>query len=151
VLSGVPTLSCANPLVNVMPPRQCCRLAVAAAGEETTEPADHVSERDARREHVARRPQRQTDAADVPQRNGHGEDEAAVEYAAGSREGDEIGWIRPERAEIGDEQEQLRADERADDDVDAEVEDPIRVEAARLGADHGELEPEETAAASSTP
>ena len=46
-------------------------------------------------------------------------------------------------SEVGDQQQQLGADERADDDVDAEVEDALRVEAARPRADQRELQAEQ--------
>jgi hypothetical protein len=91
-----------------------------------------MAERDTWREDVGRRPQRQADLPDVPQRDDDGEDEAAVEDAAGAGEREELARIGGERPEVGDQQQQLRADQRADDDVDAEVEDAIRVEAARL-------------------
>ena len=71
-------------------PRHRRRLAVAAAGEKTSEPPDDVAERNARREDVARRPQRQPDAADVPERNDDGDDQAAVEHAARTQQVEEL-------------------------------------------------------------
>src|SRR3989442_14495008 len=121
-------------------PRLRRRFAGAAARKQTSEASDDVGERDARREFVARRPQRETDAPDVPERDDDGEDEAAVEHAARTRQREQLVRIRLERPEIGDQQQQLRADERADDDVDAEVEHAVRVEAARLRANHRELQ-----------
>src|SRR5438094_846383 len=75
--------------------------------------------------------------------NRDGENQAAIKHAARACERQKLTWIRGERAEVGDEQQELRADERADDDVDAEVEDPVRVEAARLRPHARELQPEE--------
>ena len=69
--------------------------------------------------------------------------QAAVEHAARPRQRQQLRRIGPKRPEVRDEQQQLRADERADDDVDAEVEHADRVEAARLRADHGELQTEQ--------
>ena len=139
----MPTLAAANGSVNVIAPRHGRRLAVAAAREEAAEAADDVAERDARREHIAGRPQRQAGAADVPERDDDREDQAAVEHAARARQRQQLARIGAERAEVGDEQQQLRADQRADDDVDAEVEHARLVEAARLGADHRELQAEQ--------
>ena len=63
---------------------------------------------------------------DVPQRDDDGEDQPAVEHAAGARERQQLARVGGERPEVGDQQQQLRADQRADDDVDAEVEDAVR-------------------------
>src|SRR5437763_3757162 len=121
-------------------PWLCRRFAVAAAGEETAEAADDMSERNAWRKDVARRPERQTDPTDVPQRDNDSDDEAAVEDAARSRQCQELARVGCVRSEVGDDQQQLRANERADDDVDAEVEHAVRVEAAVLRPNARELQ-----------
>src|SRR5207302_7909525 len=51
--------------------------------------------------------------------------------------------VAPERLKVRDEQQQLRADERADDDVDAEIHYAIGVEAALPCADQRELQTEQ--------
>ena len=53
-------------------------------------------------------------------------DQAAVEDAAGSHEVHDSGRVCGERVALDDQQEQLGADERADDDPDAEIHDPVR-------------------------
>ena len=116
-------------------PRHRRLLAVAAAGEEAADPADDVAERDARREHVGRRPHRQLVAADVPQRDDHREDQPAVEDAARLRQRQQLLRIAREEPPVLVEEQQLRADQRADDDPDAQVHHPIAVEAAGAGAD----------------
>jgi len=49
--------------------------------EQTAEPPDDVTERDARGKHVARRRERKADATDVDERDDDRENEAAVEGA----------------------------------------------------------------------
>ena len=51
--------------------------------------------------------------------------------------------IGAERTKVRDQQQQLGADERADDDVDAEIQDADGVETTRLRAHHGELQAEQ--------
>ena len=70
----------------------------------------------------------------------HGENQAAVEHASGASEGDQLGRVADEGAEVGDDQQQLRADERADDDVDPEVQHARLVEALAWRAHHGQLQ-----------
>ena len=139
----MPTLAAANGSVKVMPHGFRRRLPVTAAGEQAAETADDVAQRDARRKHVARRPQRQADPPDVHERHGDRQDQPSIEDAARSQQCEQFARIRPEGAEIGEEQQQLGADECADDDVDAEVEDAICVQAAVLRPDHGELQAEQ--------
>src|SRR5207248_942815 len=122
------------------PPRLRRRFAVAASGEQAAKPPDYMAQRDSGREDIARRPQRQADAADVPKRDDDGDDQAAVEDAARPGQREQLARIGAERFEIGDEQQELRPDESADDDVDAEVEDAVRIESASFGADHREFE-----------
>src|SRR5204862_4067825 len=88
-------------------------------------------------------PQRQADAADVHQRDRDGDDQAAVEHSARSQQREQLARIGAERIEVGDQQQQLGADQRADDDVDAEVEHPVRVEAAVVRADDSQLQPQQ--------
>src|SRR5262249_44922672 len=45
-----------------------------------------------------------------------------------------LGGVALERLKVGDEQQELRADQRTDDDIDAQVHHPGAVEMARLGA-----------------
>ena len=124
-------------------PRHVGRPSVAAAGGQAPEPAGDVAERDARREHVARRPERQPVAGDVPEGDDDREDQAAVEHAARPRQRQQVLRRRAELIEVDDEQQQLRADQRGDDDVDAEVEHARRVEPPLLGAAHRQPEPEQ--------
>ena len=111
-------------------PRFRRRLAEAAAGKKAPEAADDVAERDSRRKHIARRPEREADATDVPQRDRDREDQPAVEYAALAREVQQLRRVGAKRREVRDEQKQLRADERGDDDVDAQIENARLVEPA---------------------
>ncbi len=125
------------------PPRHARRLAEAAAGEQAPEAPDDVAERDPRREDVAGRPQRQADAPDVDQRDDDGEDQAAVEDPARPRQRQQLARVRDEHLGVGQEQQQLGADEGADDDVDAEVEDAVGVEASCFRPHHRQLQAEQ--------
>ena len=88
-------------------------LAVAAAGGEAAEPAGDVAERDARREHIAGRPERQAVSGDVPEGHADREDQAAVEHAARPGQRQQVGRRAAELVEVDDQQQQLRADQRA--------------------------------------
>src|SRR5260221_3729284 len=118
------------------------RLAIAAAGEEASEAADDMPQCNPGREDVARRPKRQTRAPDVAERDHHCENEAAVEHAPDAHQRQELARVGRERLEVDDEEQQFRADERADDDVDAEIEDAIAVDfksdrkSTRLNSSH---------------
>jgi hypothetical protein len=59
--------------------------------------------------------------------------------------------VRDEHLGVGQEQQQLGADEGADDDVDAEVEDAVGVEASCFRPHHRQLQAEQIRAASRTP
>jgi hypothetical protein len=111
-----------------------------------------MPERDARREGVARVPHVQPVPPHVPERHEHRRDQSAVEHAARSRQRQQLTGVAAVVVELDDVQQELGADEGADDDVDAQVEHPRRVETARLGALHREAQAEaRNAAASSTP
>ncbi len=116
-------------------PRHRGLLAVAAAGQEAAEPADDVAEGDARREDVRRRPHRQLVPADVPQRDDDGQDQPAVEDAARLRQREQLRGVAREQPPVLVEQQQLGADQGADDDPDAQVHHPVTVQAAGPGAD----------------
>ena len=131
--SGVPALAAATGLVNVIAHGTIGFAAVAAAGQQAAQPADDVAERDARREQIGRRPHRQTVAAAEPEPDRHGDDQPAVEHAGRARERQDLARLLAEVVEIDDDQHQLGADERRDDEVDPEVHDPRGVE-ARAGA-----------------
>src|SRR5262245_52137719 len=118
-------------------------LSVAAAGKEATESTDDMAQGDSRREYVARGPQGQSDPADVPERNDDRENQPTVKDAARAGQRQKLAGIARERTPVRDEQQQLRADECADDDVDAEIEDPRLIEASRLGSHGGELQAEQ--------
>jgi hypothetical protein len=102
-----------------------------------------MAERNARRKHIARRPERQLVLPDVPEGNDDRENQATVEDAARTREREQLRWGAPELIEVDDEEQQLRTDERRDDDVDAEVEHAVRVEATRFRARHCEPQSQE--------
>ena len=138
--SGVPTLAAANGSVNVTAHGTLVWPAVTASRHQAAEPADDVAERDARREHVARRPERQLVAPDIPERDERGGDEAAVKHAARSGEHENLVGVVAEVVEVDEEQQQLRADERGDDDVDAEIEQASGVESGLAPAHDGELQ-----------
>ena len=103
-----------------------------------------MAERDARREHVGHRPHRHPVPPQIQQRDGDGGDQAAVEHAGRAEQVQQLAASSSRtcrarrRASM-----QLGADERADDDPDAEVHDPVRVEAARPRAHQRELQPEQ--------
>ena len=119
------------------------RTAEAAAGEQAAETADDVAERDAGREHVGRGPHRHPVPPQVPQGDGDGRDQPAVEHAARARQVRQSRGAQGRTCRIDDEQQQLRADQRADDDPDPEVHDPVRIQAARPGPDQRELQAEQ--------
>ena len=80
----------------------------------------------------------------IPERHGDRGDQAAVEHAARSHQRQQLARdCCRERVEVDDQQQQLRADQRADDDPDAEVHDPVGIEAARPGAHQRELQAEQ--------
>ena len=94
---------------------------------------DDVAERNPRREDVGDGPHRHPVPPQIPQRDGHRGDEPAVEHPAGAEQIEELARARLVLVEFDDEEQQLRARERADDDPDAEVHHPVRIEAARDG------------------
>ena len=102
-----------------------------------------MSECDAGRKDVAGRPERHAMFGDVPERHHHREDQSAVEHTAGSGEREQFPGRAAELVEVDEQQHQLRADERRDDDVDAEVEHAIGIEAPALRAGHRQSEPEQ--------
>jgi hypothetical protein len=67
-------------------------------------------------------------------------DQPAVEHAARAEEREELAGCCEKVLEVDDEQQELRADERGDDDVDAEVHHPRGVEAARACPRERELQ-----------
>ena len=102
-----------------------------------------MAERDARRERVRDAPHRQAVPPQVPDRDRDGGDQPAVEHAAGPHQRHQLARILPERVEVDDQQQQLGADQRADDDPDAQVHDPVGVEAARPRTHQRELQAEQ--------
>ena len=71
---------------------------------------------------------------DVPDGDGGGGDEAAVEDPTRAHEREDLGRALPEVVEVHDEQQQLGADDGADDDPDSEVEHALLLE---ILTDHG--------------
>ena len=124
-------------------PRHGRRPAEAAAGEQAAEPADDVAERDARREHVGDRPHRHLVPPQVPERDHDRRDQSAVEHAGRADQVHQPGRAQRELVVIDDQQQQLGADQRADDDPDAEVHDPVRIEPAGAGPHQRELQAEQ--------
>ena len=101
-----------------------------------------MTERDPRCEDVGDRPHRHPVPPEVPQRHDNCRDQSAVEDARRADAGPCIpAAVSGELVVVDDQQEQLGADERADDDPDAEIHDPVRIETARP-----RLEPARTAA-----
>jgi hypothetical protein len=70
---------------------------------------------------------------DVPERDRRRQEQAAVEDTGGSHQREQVGE-RSELIEVDEEQQQLRANERRDDDVDADIASrrPRRYEAASI-------------------
>src|SRR4029450_10647311 len=118
-------------------PWQARRLSITAAREKASEAADRVAERDPPRGYIARRPQRQAFATDIRQGDRHSEYQPPVEDAARARQGQQLTRIVSKGIEVRDEKQDFRADQGADDDVDAEVEDAGRIELAGFRAPHG--------------
>ena len=80
-------------------------------------------------------------APEIDERDDDRGDQTAVEHASGSQDVEEFPWIGRHLAALDDDEEELGADERADDDPDAKVHDPVRVESAGAGAPQRELQP----------
>ena len=76
-------------------------------------------------------------ATDVPEGNHEREDQPAVEHATRPEQRQRI---LPEMVEIDHHQQQLRTDEGAEDNGDAEIHDAVAVEAACAGAHDRELQ-----------
>ncbi len=124
-------------------PRHVGRATEAAPREEAAHPADHVTERNAGREDVGDGPHRHAMPSQIPQRDDDRCDQPAVKHAARPQQRQQFLRIPAERVEFDDQEQQLRAGERADDDPDAEVHHPVRIESALAGADQCELQPQQ--------
>jgi hypothetical protein len=122
-------------------PGHARRSSVAAPGEQAAEPADDVAQRDAGRHQVGRDPHGELIAADEPEGREERGDEAAVEHTAGAHEREQLARLRAEVVEVDGDQHQLGADERRDDEVDPQIHDARRIDAAMAGADNGQLQP----------
>ena len=133
VLRGVLVVKCDRPGHVRLP-------AEAAAGKQTAHPADDVSERDAGGEHVRHRPHRHPMPAQIPQGDRHRGDEAPVKDPPGAEQIEELGGVRRVLVELDNEEEQLRADQRADDDPDPQIHHAVGIEAPRPCAHQRELQ-----------
>ncbi len=123
-------------------PRHVSRFAIAAACSQAAESPGDVPQGDAGREDIAGGPERHPMTGDVPEGDADCEEQPAVKHASQPREIQQVARVL-ELIEVDDEQEQLGADKRGNDDVDPEVQHPVRVQSPFLCPPHRQAEAEQ--------